>query len=92
MSVFFDPTGRPCSPKLTVCPHRSALRSTISIAKSTNCTRRLHLLPEKLASTVTMSPVGDVLGALYAANVNDFYPDAILAKDKIFDSVTARIA
>ena len=39
---------------------RSAPPSTCSIAKSKNFTRRLHLLPEKLASTVTMSPVGDV--------------------------------
>ena len=54
------PVERPAPRRPTTCPGRCAPPSTNSTPKSRNFTRRPLLLPEKLASTVTMSPLEDV--------------------------------
>jgi hypothetical protein len=54
------PHGTPSCPRTTNCPGPSARLSITSTQKFKNCTRRPLLPPEKLASTVTMSPLEDV--------------------------------
>jgi len=57
---IFRPNWPALRARTTLSHARSAPPSTPSIAKSNNCTRRPHLLPEKLASTVTIISFGDV--------------------------------
>src|SRR5262249_1242252 len=59
-SASFDRNGTHCCPTMISSRDPCAWLSINSIPQSRNCTRRLPLPPEKLASTVTISLFRDV--------------------------------